>query len=597
VSDFATHSAVLTPKLVLIPQGMTRAELQEVLRRRVKPAALTAVAVLAVALSLAAFWPASYRAVGTILIEQQELPSDLVQSTVTSFADQRIQVISQRVMTTDNLLRIVARYSLYPELRKRPREMLLARMRKDIHLQMISADVIDPRQGHPTKANIAFAVSYQSVSSETAARVANEIISLYLDENVKARRLQSADATAFLEDEAKKLDQSMAKLESTLTDFKNKHMNTLPDQGMLNKETLLRAQDEVREIDTQIHSLEQQATYLDGQLALLSPSAQIYTSTGERVMSPADRLKVLRSEYATVSGLYLPDHPDVVRLKQEIEGLEREAGKVDSSNDLQRQLEDKRAQLSQLQERYAPDHPDVVRLQQEIDHLSQAISSAGSTSVESESSAAHPDNPPYLQLKTQREVNSAERAALEQKRAEEQSRIAEFEDRLAAAPGVEREYADLVRNLDNEQIKYREVRQKQMAAKLSENLEDEQKGERFTLIDPPLAPEEPSSPNRPLLVGFGFAIAVAAGLGLIMLLEGLDGTVRSRRELEGLLEVAPLAVLPWMPAPAELTQQRRQLRVVLIAVAGLCVLALVLTHLFYRPLDLLWYTAVRRFTG
>jgi succinoglycan biosynthesis transport protein ExoP len=116
-------------------------------RRRRWPALWVSLTVLLLAVAGAVFWPATYRSTGTILIEQQELPADLVQSTITSYADQRIQVISQRVMTTDNLLRIIDRYDLYPKLRKNePREVLLAKMRKDINFQMISADVMDPRQ-------------------------------------------------------------------------------------------------------------------------------------------------------------------------------------------------------------------------------------------------------------------------------------------------------------------------------------------------------------------------------------------------------------------------------------------------------------------
>src|SRR5271155_2812587 len=131
----------------------------ETLKRRRRPALYVAMAVLLAAIVLAFFWPASYQSTGTILIEQQELPSDLVQSTITSYADQRIQIISQRVMTTENLLQIIQRFNLYPRQRKRDsREQLLERMRSDVHFQMISADVMDPKQGRATKADIAFTV-------------------------------------------------------------------------------------------------------------------------------------------------------------------------------------------------------------------------------------------------------------------------------------------------------------------------------------------------------------------------------------------------------------------------------------------------------
>jgi polysaccharide biosynthesis transport protein len=564
-------------------------------RRRRWPIFWTFLGVLAAAMGLALFWPASYSSTGTILIEQQELPSDLVHPTITSYADQRIQVISQRVMTTDNLLRIVERYDLYPWLRKyEPREVLLQRMREDINFRMISADVIDPRQGRPTQANIAFALSYNSHFADTAARVANELVSLYLDENVKSRRQKTADAESFLDDQANKLQKNIAQLEGTLAQFKDKHINTLPDQTLLNHETLLRTNDDLRDIDTQLRTLDQQTTYLEAQLEQLPPSSQVYTSTGERVLSPTDRLKYLRTEYARVSAIYVPNHPDVLRLKREIDGLEQAVGKVDSSNDLQRQLQDASAQLADVQKRYAPDHPDVIRLQKQVDVLRTLAASSPAMATPSDK---HPDNPAYIGVKSQIDAADAQRDSLLQKRAEIKGKVAELENRLALAPGVQRDFNALARELDNEQITYRDVRQKQMEAKLSDNLESEQKGERFTLIDPPRVPERPTSPNRPLLISIGLLLALAAGLGIAALLESRDGSVRNRRELELMLEVPPLAILPLMLTRADRARLRWQRSFAIAGTVGVFAFALLMTHLFYRPLDVLWYEAIRTIRG
>src|ERR1700722_6923767 len=158
---------------------------------------------LALTVLLAVFLPPTYRSTATILIEQQEIPQDLVRSAISSFADQRIQAISQRVMTTQNLLSLIDRYHLYPDLRlTRPREVLMQRMRDDIGMKMISADVIDPRSGHPTQATIAFSVSYQSQSPELALKVANDLTSLYLNENLTSRTHLAEQTTAFFGEEA-----------------------------------------------------------------------------------------------------------------------------------------------------------------------------------------------------------------------------------------------------------------------------------------------------------------------------------------------------------------------------------------------------------
>src|SRR5580692_6419781 len=183
------------------PSVDSREKLLSYWRRRSTFYSVTVAAILVTVL-LALFLPPTYRATGTILIEQQEIPQELVRSVITSFADQRVQVISQRVMTTQNLLGLIERYNLYPEIReKQPREVLLAKMRGDIGMHMISADVIDPRSGRPTQATIAFSVAYKSHSPELALKVANELTTLYLNENLTSRTQSTQQTTEFFGEE------------------------------------------------------------------------------------------------------------------------------------------------------------------------------------------------------------------------------------------------------------------------------------------------------------------------------------------------------------------------------------------------------------
>ena len=126
--------------------GMNLSEWLVALRRRSVLMALIFSGIALATMVIAFVWPAKYTSTGTILIEQQELPSDLVRSTITSYADQRIQVISQRVMTTDNLFKIIQKYDLYPADRKnKTREYVLAEMKDDVEFKMISANVLDQR--------------------------------------------------------------------------------------------------------------------------------------------------------------------------------------------------------------------------------------------------------------------------------------------------------------------------------------------------------------------------------------------------------------------------------------------------------------------
>lgn len=561
-----------------------------ILRRRRWPILVAFAAALLTTLTAAFLWPPTYVSTGTILIEQQELPVDLVRSTISSFADQRIQMINQRVMTSENLLGIVKRYDLYAKERERKgRESILQKMRDDIKFGSIKASVIDPRMGRPVEATIAFSLGYQNRSPQIAARVANELSSLYLQENLESRKRLAEQAAGFLSDEADKLSRRIGELETQVAAFKEKHVGNLPGSSSFNQQLADRADSERRDVDTRISSVEQQMVFLDAQLAQISRTSAVYSSSGERVLAPADRLKYLRSEYARAAAIYAPDHPDVVRMKREMDGLAATAADEDGGNDRIRQLQEAQTQLASAREQYSGDHPDVQRLERMVASLGIPAPAAASTPA-----PVDPDNPAYIQLRAQREALANEQASLQRKRAELLGRVNTLEDKVAMSPAIEKDFMELGRELDSTQIKYREVRQKQMEAQLAQSLEDERKGERFTLIEPPLAPDEPASPNRKLLMVLGAVLALGLAAGVAALLEAVDLSIRGRHDVANLLTVPPLAVIPWIENAATLAVRARQRRYALAGSLATVLLAVIAIHLFYKPLDVLWAVAMRR---
>jgi len=519
------------------------------MRRRRLPMLVAASGVLTLACLAAYFWPPTYRSTGTILIEQQEIPEDFVHSAITSYADQRVQVISQHVMTSSNLLDIISKYDLYPEARRtRAREAIISDMRNDIKLDMISADVIDPRQGRATKATIAFSVSFINRSPQVAAAVANELTSLYLRENLETRKQQAEGTADFLNTEAARLGGQVTELERNLADFKAKNADGLPEYTQLNLQTANRVQDDIRELDARVRALDQQIVFSESQLAQINPTATLYGDTGQRVMSAKDQLKILQSKYATAVANYSDTHPDVVRMKAEIEGLERELGSQSGYRDMQRELDQARSDLAAARQTHTDAHPDVVRLTDHIAELEaqlKKLPQTPATPVRGE----QPDNPAYIQIQANREAAQSERTSLLAQRAQLRERVADLERRSAAAPAVERDYTALMNDLASAQKKHAEVQQKQMEAQLASNLETERKGERFTLIEPPLEPQKPVSPNRSLILALGAVLALGTAIGLMQLLETLDTRIRGREDIIALLSVPPLAVIPWA-APA-----------------------------------------------
>lgn len=556
-------------------------------RRRAQIAAIFVV-IFGIGAIVALAWPPTYRSAATILIEEQQIPAELVQSTVTSYAAQRIQTISQRVMTRSNLMDIITKFNLYADERKRETaEDVLERMRKDIQLEMISADVVDPRSGRPMPATIAFSLAFNGENPEQVQKVANELTTLYLQENIKTRTSKAQETLTFLSDEANRLNQQIADLEKRLADFKSAHADNLPELQPLLREQITRTERDLTDTETQIRSLQDRRFYLQGQLGQLDPY-------GEDVQtSPGARLKALRTEYATAVARYSADHPDVLRLKREIESMERETGEVNTRDALLEQIATLKTELASVREKYSAEHPDVIRLQRQIEGLEADLAKAPAGGADTRRS---PDNPAYVTLQAQLNSTDNEIQSLRTKRAELEKKRVEYEQRLTSMPQVEGEYRTLARDLENATSKYKEIRAKQMQAQVAQQLETESKGERFTLIDPPVLPEEPIKPNRPAILFLSLVLALGSGIGYAAVAESVDSTVRGAKGVLATLQVAPLAVIPYLATDGEIAAQRRYRRMLVLGALGVVLLAVVLVHFFVSPLDVLWFRALRKAT-
>ena len=557
-------------------------------RRRAQLAAIMVI-VFGLGVIVAIAWPPTYRAAATILIEEQQIPSELVQSTVTSYASQRIQTISQRVMTRSNLMDIVQKYDLYSDERKRETtEEILERVRDDIKLEMISAEVVDPRTGRPMAATIAFSLAFNGSQPEQVQKVANELTTLYLQENIKTRASKAQETLTFLSDEADRLNQQIVTLEKRLADFKEANAGSLPELQPLLREQIERTDREIMDGATQIRSLEDRRFYLQGQLGQLDPYGQDVN------LSPGARLKALRTQYASTIARYSPDHPDVIRLKKEIESLERETGEVNPRESLLEQIAALKTELASTREKYSSEHPDVVRLTRELAGLEKTLAATpeGSTS----SNQRSPDNPAFVTLQAQLNATDNEIRSLQKKRDQLEAKRADYEQRLTAIPKVEGEFRTLTRDLQNASIKYQEIKSKQMQAQVAQQLETESKGERFTLIDPPVLPEEPIKPNRPAIVFLSLVLAIGAGLGFAAIAESMDSTVRGAKGMAATLMVAPLAVIPYLANDKETARQKRKRRLIVVGAVAVVCLGVLLVHLFFAPLDVLWFRALRKAT-
>ncbi len=537
-----------------VEAGMGARELVAALRRRAA-LVLSVTAVLAVvSIVVAIVLPPTYRSSATIRVQEQEVPPDLVRSTITSFADERIQVISQQVMTRPVLLALIEKYDLYAKYRGRLTEdEILDRIRKDIKLTTINADISDRSSGRRVNATIAFTISYDAPRPDRAQKVVNELASLYLDENSKVRRQSVAETSEFLAQEADRLAKQIQSIEEKLALFKRRNVGRMPDSSAVNVQLADRTESELRRVEQQIPVLEDRKLSLESQLALIKPNISVASGPGlgngtgeQRELTPEERLRALQSQYASMSVLYTADHPDIRRVRQEIAAL-------------------------------------------------KAQTAASARSAEKGSGANEaPDNPAYILLATQLQNTRRELAQLAASREDLRAKQRIYDARLMQIPEVEREYNELTRDYGNAQARYREIKTKEMQAAGAFELERDSKAERFSLGEPANLPQSPVKPNRLAIALGGLVASLGSGLGLAFLLEMFDPSVKGPLELARIAPVAILTAIPYIETQSERVGTRRR-TLVLIALCGILGLAaLYAIDSFVRPLPNLFDAAVRR---
>jgi uncharacterized protein involved in exopolysaccharide biosynthesis len=282
-----------------------------------------------------------------------------------------------------------------------------------------------------------------------------------------------------------------------------------------------------------------------------------------------DQLETMKSELTALEGNLSPQHPDVKNAKKSISVLEQEIEQ-------------------QLQGNYhmpAPGSQKVV--EQEIEQQPQ-IRAKGKLN------ALPPDNPAYLNISTQVETTEIELKSLKEEKKRLQKELETHRQKLSLTPKIELEYRLLTRDYENARMRYQETLNKLMVAKSAEGLEKEQKGQRFTIIDPAVLPEKPFKPNRLAIVVVGFILGLGAGIGLAALREVSDHAIRSEALLSYLTEKPVLAVVPLIVTVEDVKQKTRKKILLSLSATTAMALCTVAVHLFYRPLDVLWFQVIRK---
>jgi polysaccharide biosynthesis transport protein len=485
----------------------------------------------------AASWvlPSIYRSGTLILVEQPSVPQQFVVSNVGGDLQQRLQSITQQILSRTRLLHIIENLNLYQKQRQRltPDEVV-AIMRKEVEIELVR----DNRQELT-----AFNIYYSSRDPHTAQDVTSQLSNLFISENLEARQQQSENTTKFLENELEEARKALAEQEEKVRLFKDQHLGELPGQLQSNLQILTGLQTQLQAEEDNLNRAKQQNVYLE---SLLTQYRTLQRSTKRGANNPMglpaldQELDRLKSQLADLSSHYTDRHPDVRKLKDQIAKTERMRQQISA------ELASKPAEAQSDNSGTTPTTEDDIR---------------GTSST--------------LELQSQLKANQIEISNRQHAVQELVARIGQYQARLNQAPIREQQLTDLTRGYEQSKTNYDSLLKKKNDSQLATSLELQQQSEHFRIIDPPSLPQKPFSPNRIKLCGVGLAMGLILGVGAAGAAEFLDDRIYSDKALRKLVPVGVIAELPSVLTEQERSQQRKQGGLVWITASLIfvCVLA------------------------
>jgi succinoglycan biosynthesis transport protein ExoP len=422
--------------------------------------------------------PNIYRAETRILVNPQRVSNKFVSNAVSMGANERLNTLGQQVLSTSRLEAIFNELNLFPNLRNRVgHQELIDRMRRNIGIELKQS----------TDGPSSFTLSYQGESATEVAAVTNRLADSFIAWNLHDREQEAQGTTDFLSNELTTTKAELDGLEERLRTYKMQHLGQLPHQLQANMQTLSRLQVELQA------NVEAQSR-LDRDLFLVKADPQSVTTLAPYQRSPSARDQV------------------------------------------QAQLTTARQELTELRKHYTSEFPDVVKKQEEIRSLELQVNDLH----EPNSTAAHSTQPSTADATPQAQLLTIERKRLANEQQQIEASIRNYQGRVDSEPIREQEISQLLRDYETARQHYASLLEKNYSAKMAAQLERQQQGGSFTLLDIARAPDQPIAPNRAAFLFAAVFFGLAAGIGAGILREMFDATVKSEAMLREILPGIPI---------------------------------------------------------
>ena len=518
-----------------------------------------ALAVSAATIVFSHFLPNIYTSETVILVDPQKVPDTYVKSTVTGDVRNRLSTLSQQILSATRLQRIIETLNLYPEDRKKfAREDVITHMRSDISVQVVS-------DFGASQDFQAFRITYSGKDARLVAQVTNELASLFIEENLKAREQQATGTTEFLGNQLQETRKDLEAQEAKLKQYKLTHIGEMPEQQSADLQILGQLQSQLQLEGDELSRAEQSKLVLQ---TMLSQSAPVVDLDDGQPKVP----KVDESKSAEPSPLARTNT----------------------------QLRNDKARLATLLTHYTPDHPDVKKLKSQIEREeaaeAAAVAAADAAKPAAVPSVPAPQTPPpaapvrasapapanHVNPVIQSQLNTLEVEIAKHKEESQRltKQVAVFQAKLSAIPVREQEITQLVRDYEISKAHYSQLLGQQLSAETATQLEIRQKGEKFEVLDPGQVAERPSRPNRAFINGGGAIAGLILGILLAVGTELLGISITSPEDLSSATGVPVLEVIPLILTRVD--RRRRTRRRLLTSASAIATIVAVCLILFYR---------------
>ena len=495
---------------------------------------------LCLALTIGVFYtlsaPKTYKASTTILIQPQKVPTDYVQSIVTADPQQRINTISQQILSRTNLENIIKEFGLFQNAKDMYPEDKINNMR---------ARVVVSQESSRRQSTEAFAISFTGSNPETVMKVANKLASFFMDENLKAREIQAMGTSEFLESELEKIKVKLEDREKELSAYRAKHMGGLPGELETNLRTLDRLQLQYSDTLNTIRSTQNDAALLKSQISQLMEMAE----SSRAGLQPG----------VTISG-------------------------VPALSTIQQQYQTDKRQLDELLIKYTNQYPEVIKLTKSVAELKKKVEKEkqemgqGST-VNLSSDAVSSSNPVLFQHRftlnqLENEIRNLKGNLLQIKKS-----MLVYQQRVDDTPKREQELQSIQRDYNNIRDSYNSLLARRLEAELAVNMEKKQKGEQFRILDYARLPEKPISPDVRRLFMLSLALGFGLGGGAAFLLEFLNPTLRREDQIETEIGLPILASIPPLAQTGE--AKKKWIELLAFAMVSIYAIAIFVLFLFF----------------